>query len=331
MAVLLTGAAGFIGSHLAARLLDAGRAVLGLDNFDPYYPPAFKRKNVEPLLRRSGFRLVEGDIRDASLFAAGGALERAAGSDAIEAVVHLAARAGVRASVKDPVLTADVNIGGTLHVFELARRLGVSRVLFASSSSVYGARSTVPFREDERIDRPASPYAATKAAGEMLAWTYHHLHGLDVACLRFFTVYGPRGRPDMAIRRFTRLIERGEEVSIYGDGTARRDFTYVDDIVAGVMGALERARGFRIYNLGNSATVEVRELVRIIEGALGKKARLRTLPPEPGDVPVTCAAVERAAEELGYRPSTPLAAGIEKFVAWYRAEGAALEASAGEV
>jgi UDP-glucuronate 4-epimerase len=234
----------------------------------------------------------------------------------------------VRASVKDPVLTADVNIGGTLQVLELARRRRVPRVLFASSSSVYGERSTIPFHEDERIDRPASPYAATKAAGEMLAWTYHHLHGLDIACLRFFTVYGPRGRPDMAIRRFTGLIDRGEEVPIYGDGTARRDFTYIDDIVAGLMGALERARGFRIYNLGNSATVEVLELVRLIEGALGKRARLRRLPPEPGDVPVTCASIDRAAAELGYRPATSLAAGIEEFVAWYRAEGAAMEAAA---
>jgi len=249
--VLLTGGAGFIGSHVAGRLLDGGRTVTVIDNLDPYYPAVLKRRNLASLEGRSGFRFIEGDIRDAAL------LDRIAGEAPVEAIIHLAARAGVRASVQDPIACADVNVNGTVQVLELARRRRIPRFLFASSSSVYGSRNTIPFLEDDRIDRPSSPYAATKAAGEMLAWTYHHLHGIDASCLRFFTVYGPRQRPEMAIHRFARLIDAGEEVPVYGDGTARRDFTFIDDIVSGVLAALDRARGFTIYNLGNRSTVEV--------------------------------------------------------------------------
>ncbi len=315
MTVLLTGGAGFIGSHVAERLTGTGRKVIALDSFDPYYPPQVKRRNIAGLAGRPGFRLVEGDIRDPAL------LDRLAAGEPIEAIIHLAARAGVRASVKDPLLATDVNVVGTQVLLELARRRGIRRFFFASSSSVYGDRRRVPFREDEAVDRPSSPYAATKAAGEMLCWTYHHLFGIDVTCLRFFTVYGPRQRPEMAIHRFTRLIDRGEEVPVYGDGSARRDFTYIDDIVRGVEAALDRPGGFRVYNLGNSSTVEVREVVRMISEALGKPARVKELPPEPGDVPITCASIDRAAAELGYRPATPISVGIPRFVEWYRREG----------
>lgn len=312
MAVLLTGGAGFIGSHTAERLLAAGREVIALDNFDPYYPAEMKRRNLAGLTGRPGFRLVEGDIRDAGL------LNRLADEAPIEAILHLAARAGVRASVEDPILCAEVNVTGTTRLLEFARRRRIRRFIFASSSSVYGERSKVPFREDEPFDRPESPYAATKAAGEMLAFTYHRLFGLDVTCLRFFTVYGPRQRPEMAIHLFARLIDHGEEVPIYGDGTARRDFTYIDDIVSGVVAALDRAGGYHVYNLGNSATTEVRELVRLISAALGKPARLKQLPSQAGDVSLTCASIDRAAADLGYRPGTPVADGIRKFAAWFR-------------
>jgi UDP-glucuronate 4-epimerase len=311
--VLLTGGAGFIGSHVAARLLESGARTVVLDNFDPFYPLELKRRNVAALAGRPGFRLVEGDIRDAP------ALDRLASEEPFTSIVHLAARAGARPSVQEPLLYGDVNIGGTMNLLELARRRWIRRFVFASSSSVYGSRNTIPFREDEKIDRPSSPYAATKAAGELMAWTYHHLFGLDMTCLRFFTVYGPGQRPEMAIHRFTRLIEDGEDVPVYGDGTARRDFTYIDDIVRGVVASLARCSGFRVYNLGNSSTVEVREAIRMIADLLGKPARVKTLPPEPGDVPITCACIDRAAAELGFRPETPLAAGLRKFVDWFRA------------
>jgi len=314
MAILVTGGAGFIGSHLGERLLASGKELIVLDNFDPYYPRAHKERNIERLKGRDGCRFIEGDIRDAV------ALDRAAEGAVIETIVHLAARPGVRASVENPVLTFDINLCGTAQVLELARRRGIPRFIFASSSSVYGERNLAPFREEEPIVQPESPYAASKAAGEMLCWTYHKLFGLDVSCMRFFTVYGARQRPEMAIHRFTRLIDRGEELPVYGDGGARRDFTFVDDIIEGLLAAIERAKGYRIYNLGNSQTVEVREMIGLIERALGKPARVKNLPVQPGDVSLTCACIDRAARELDYCPRTAIATGIEKFVDWYRTE-----------
>ncbi len=314
MAVLVTGGAGFIGSHLGERLLASGKELIVLDNFDPYYPRALKERNLAGLRDRSGCRFVEGDIRDAA------ALDRASEGAVIEAIVHLAARPGVRASVENPVLTFDINLGGTAQVLELARRRQIRRFIFASSSSVYGERNEAPFREEEPIVQPESPYAASKAAGEMLCWTYHKLFGLDVSCMRFFTVYGARQRPEMAIHRFTRLIDRGEELPVYGDGSARRDFTFVDDIVEGLLAAIERAKGYRVYNLGNSQTVEVREMIALIARAVGKPARVKNHPVQPGDVSLTCASIDRAARELDYHPRTAISTGIEKFVDWYRAE-----------
>ena len=315
MAVLVTGGAGFIGSHLVERLLDSGREVVALDNFDPYYSPALKRRNLAGLEGRKGFRLVEGDIRDAAL------LGEISTQVPLDSIVHLAARAGVRASVEDPVLCAKVNVEGTVQVLELARRKSIRRLIFASSSSVYGERSRAPFREDEPFDHPLSPYAATKAAGEMVAWTYHKLFGTAITCLRFFTAYGPRQRPEMAIHRFTRLIDLGKEVPVFGDGSARRDFTYIDDIVTGVASALDRADGYRVYNLGCSSTIEVREMVRLLARALGKPAQVKNLPLQPGDVSLTHASIERASRDLDYHPATDIQAGIGKFVSWYRAQG----------
>lgn len=309
--ILVTGAAGFIGSHLCDALLSEGRGVVGLDDFNSFYDPAVKRRNVAGLGERAGFRLVEGDIRDSE------AVDRALGSG-VDAVVHLAARAGVRPSIEAPLLYQDVNVGGTAVLLERMRRHGVSRLVFGSSSSVYGNNAKVPFSETDPVDHPISPYAATKRAGELLCHTYHHLHGMEVFCLRFFTVYGARQRPDLAIHKFTRLIEAGEPIPFYGDGNMMRDHTYIDDIISGVLAAIDRCRGFRIYNLGNATPVSLSNLVSAIERALGRKAVLNRLPVQAGDVERTFADVSRAASELDYTPKTVLEEGLKEFVQWFR-------------
>lgn len=309
--VLVTGAAGFIGSHLVERLLARGERVVGLDNFDPFYARTIKEQNLGGARAHAAFAFAEGDIRDAPLVEG---LLRQYGA---RAVVHLAARAGVRPSVEDPALYADVNVRGTAVLLEAARRAGVFRIVYASSSSVYGAGAAVPFREDEPGE-PISPYAATKRANELQAAVHHHLHGGDLIGLRFFTAYGPRQRPEMAIHLFTRRIDEGQPVRVFGDGSARRDFTYIDDIVDGILGALDKGRGCRVYNLGESRTTRVDELVALIGDALGKPARVEYGPAQPGDVPTTFADVTRARAELGYDPRVPLADGIGRFVAWYR-------------
>ena len=311
-AVLVTGAAGFIGSHTAERLLARGERVIGLDNFDPFYDPALKRANLSAASRDPRFTLVEGDIRDAAL------LDALFAKEPVRAVIHLAARAGVRPSVEEPALYADVNVRGTTVVLESARRAGVRRVIYASSSSVYGGNTKVPFSEDDPVDHPVSPYAATKKATELVASAYHHLYGIDTIGLRFFTVYGPRQRPEMAIAAFTRRIDEGRPVPVFGDGSALRDYTYIDDIVDGVMGALDRGRGDRVYNLGESETTSLLELVRRIGEALGKEPRIEFRPAQPGDVPVTFADIARARRELGYHPAVKVAEGIPRFVAWTR-------------
>lgn len=310
-AVLVTGAAGFIGSHVTERLLGRGESVLGLDNFDEFYDPALKRQNLAAALAHPNFRLVEGDIRDARLV---GELFQTGP----RAVIHLAARAGVRPSLLQPQLYADVNVNGTIVVLEAARRAGVKRFVYASSSSVYGGNTKVPFAEDDPVDHPVSPYAATKKATELVAHTYHHLYGIEALGLRFFTVYGPRQRPEMAIARFTELIDRGQPVPLFGDGSARRDYTYIDDIVDGVLAALDRGSGYRVYNLGESATTTLTELVGLIAAALGRTANVEHRPPEPGDVPITFADIGRARRELGYHPAVPVREGIQRYIAWYR-------------
>ena len=314
--VLVTGNAGFIGSHLVERLLDQGYSVVGFDNLDPFYDPAIKRRNLATALAHPRFTFVEGDLRRRDQVDALFAGRR------IDRVFHGAARAGVRPSLKDPLLYEEVNVRGTLHLLEAAVRHGVTNFVFASSSSVYGEQKKVPFSETDPVDAPISPYAATKKAGELMCYTYHHLYRLPVTCLRFFTVYGPRQRPEMAIHAFTRAIARGEPLSLFGDGSARRDFTYIDDIIAGVLAALDRPHPYEIINLGESQTIELRDLIRRLERIIGRSAVIKALPAEPGDVPLTYADVSKARAMLGYVPSTPVDAGLERFVAWYRTERA---------
>ncbi|MDQ7005985.1 MAG: GDP-mannose 4,6-dehydratase [Acidobacteriota bacterium] len=309
---LVTGAAGFIGSHVTDRLLERGDRVVGLDNFDDFYDPGIKRANLRRWDGHEAFRLVEGDIRDREL------VRRLMAAESVDVLVHLAARAGVRPSLEQPELYADVNVRGTTVLLEAARQAGVRRVIYASSSSVYGGNEKVPFSEDDPVDHPVSPYAATKKACEVIAHTFHHLYGLDTIGLRFFTVYGPRQRPEMAIHKFTRLIDQGRPVPMFGDGSSERDYTYIDDIVAGVLAAIDAARGCRVYNLGESATISLADLVALIGRALGREPQIERRPFQPGDVLRTWADVSRARRELGYDPQVPVEEGIERFVRWYR-------------
>lgn len=311
--VLVTGGAGFIGSHLVDRLLADGYRVVVIDDFNDFYDPQIKRQNVADHVKNSNYSLYEGDIRDI------GFLDNIFSAENIDTVVHLAARAGVRPSLAQPVLYQEVNVAGAQNIFECCRQYGVKKCIFASSSSVYGINNKIPFAEDDPIFQPISPYAATKAAGELLAHVYSHLYGIQILCLRFFTVYGPRQRPDLAIYKFTRLIDQGKPIPVYGDGTTRRDYTYIDDIIGGIMGALAyNASGYEVINLGNSQTVMLRDLIAVIEDALGKKAEIEWLPPQPGDVPRTFADISKAKRLLGYSPVTNIADGVAKFVKWYK-------------
>lgn len=310
--IYITGVAGFIGSHVAEALLRRGDRVAGLDNLDPFYARSLKARNLAILSGYPGFHFTEGDIRDED------ALRRWGDGSSPAALIHMAAKAGVRPSVADPAGYADVNVSGTVRVLSWARDRAVPRVLFASSSSVYGGNTKVPFSEDDPVDNPVSPYAATKKAGELLCHTFTHLYGMNIASLRFFTVYGPRQRPEMAIHKFTRLLFEGKEIEVYGDGTSRRDYTYIDDVVEGVLGALAAPPGHRIFNLGESATISLSDLITLLERSTGRKASLRFLPVQPGDVPVTYADIDRARAEIGYDPKVPVAEGVDRFVEWYR-------------
>ncbi len=312
MKAVVTGAAGFIGSHLTERLLKEGWTVTGVDNFDAFYDPGVKRRNLAGCLSDPSFRLVEADIRDAN------AMQDAIARDT-DVIVHLAARAGVRPSIAEPQLYMDVNINGTVVLLEAARKQNVGRFIFASSSSVYGNNRKVPFSEDDNVDFPISPYAASKKAGELICHTYHHLYGIAINCLRFFTVYGPRQRPDLAIHKFARLIEAGKPIPVYGDGTMMRDFTYIDDILHGVMAAIDRCTDYEIFNLGESQPISVTDLISELETALGKKAIQESLPLQPGDVDRTFADVSKAEVQLGYKPSTDIRTGLARFVEWLRA------------
>lgn len=316
MRILVTGAAGFIGSHVCDQLLADGHTVVGLDNFNDMYDPALKEANIGVAQQSADFELVRGDILDTSLLAA--VFDRVRP----DCVVHLAAWAGVRPSIERPALYQKVNIEGTLNLLERCRHDGVSRFVFASSSSVYGNRDEVPFRETDNVDQPVSPYAATKKAGELLCATYHHLFGLNVHCLRFFTVYGPRQRPEMAIHKFTRLIATDQPITMFGDGSSSRDYTYVTDIAAGVVASVARCEGYRIFNLGESKTITLKDLIAAIGDALDKVPEVIELPNQPGDVVRTFADITRARTELGYAPQVGILEGIEQFVAWYRAQTA---------
>lgn len=314
MRVLVTGGAGFIGAHLCAALLARGDTVSVVDNFDPFYPERLKRRALEPLLA-GGVRLFELDIRDEPKL-------RAAFNEARpEGVVHLAALAGVRPSLDNPGAYQDVNVRGTAHVLEAARLSGVRRVALGSSSSVYGKGATPPFREDALIDSPLSPYAASKTATELLGRTFNHLYGLEIAALRFFTVYGPRQRPDLAIHKFARRMLAGQPLPFFGDGSTRRDYTWVDDIVKGVIASLEVPLQYETLNLGGAQTNSLTDLIRLLEEALGVPALLDRQPAQAGDMVLTSADVTRAGQVLGYAPSTPLREGLRKFAEWIRGEG----------
>lgn len=311
MRILVTGGAGFIGSHLVEKLLGAGHEVSILDDFNDFYDPAIKRANLAGIAGDAAVHRI--DLRDAA------AVRALFHREKFDAIAHLAARAGVRPSISQPQLYYDTNVSGTLHLLDAARQTGIERFIFASSSSVYGISKTVPFSEDLHLTQTISPYAATKIAGEFLCSTYSHLYKMRVVALRFFTVYGARQRPDLAIHQFTRRIDAGEPIEQFGDGSTRRDYTYIDDILQGVLAAFDyHGPLFDIFNLGESQTIELRELIAALEHLLGKKARIHQLPDQPGDVPLTCADISKARKLLGYHPSTPLLAGLPKFIEWFR-------------
>ena len=311
--MLVTGGAGFIGSHLVDCLLDEGGwRITVVDNFNNFYSPALKRSNIQEHLQNPSYQLCEVDICDLD------ALRQIFSTANFDCIVHLAARAGVRPSIEEPLLYAAVNVQGTLNLLELAREFNVRQFVFASSSSVYGINTKVPFSEEDSIARPISPYASTKAAGELLCHTYSHIYNIRCVCLRFFTVYGARQRPDLAIHKFTRLISENKPITVFGDGTTRRDYTYIDDIITGVRAAIDYDKSlYEIVNLGESRTVELSELISLLENALNKRAIIQRLPNQTGDVPQTFADVTKARQLLGYNPQTPIELGITRFVEWF--------------
>ena len=326
--ILLTGGAGFIGSHLTRRLLARGDRVTALDNFNDFYDPARKRENIAAFLEHPAYRLIEGDLLDAVLVESifrGASADPGPGHEPsrepLTGVIHLAARAGVRPSLQEPILYEEVNCIGTLRLLEAARRWGPQVFTFGSSSSVYGINSKVPFSEDDPINQPISPYATTKRSGELLCFNYHHLYDLKLSCLRFFTVYGPAQRPEMAIHKFTDLIARGETIPLFGNGESRRDYTYVDDIVDGILAAHDTAPEFEIFNLGGAETTRLVDLVAWIGEALAVEPRIEYRPEQPGDVPITYADVSKAGRLLGYSPKVPIREGLRRFVAWFQDHG----------
>lgn len=307
---LVTGGAGFIGSHLVDRLLAEGWQVTVIDNFDPFYDPAVKLRNIAPHREYKNYKLIEADILDMITL-------RESLNGSYDVIVHLAAKAGVRPSIQDPIGYQEVNVRGTQNLLELAREWGVKQFVFASSSSVYGVNPNVPWREDDCVLMPISPYAATKVAGELLGHVYSHLYGIRFIVLRFFTVYGPRQRPDLAIHKFARLMLKGKPIPVYGDGSSRRDYTYIDDIIHGVRAAMDyTATLYEVINLGNNHTVSLMEMVQALEEVLGVEAKLEFLPPQPGDVPQTWADVEKAGRLLDYKPMIYLESGLAKFWKW---------------
>jgi len=315
--LLVTGAAGFIGSHLSQALLAEGHQVVAVDNFCDYYERSWKELNVKFVAAGGGsrFHLEELDVCD------GPAMEKIISQSKPTAILHIAGMAGVRPSIEQPAYYARVNVEGTIQVLQAAVRNNVKKFLFASSSSVYGNRKEIPFSEDSAVNEPISPYAASKRAGELICYTYWHLYRLPCFCFRFFTVYGPRLRPDLAIHKFTRLITQHKPIPFFGDGSTARDYTYVDDICAGLLSAVERCDRYRIYNLGNNRPISLTEMVHALETAIGQPAILDRQPMQPGDVEITCADISRASAELGYQPKTTLPEGIKKFVQWFREFG----------
>ena len=312
MKILVTGGAGFIGSHVCEALVNRGDNVVCVDDFNDYYEPKVKENNIKELMKNSNFKLYRADIRYFNSL--NGIFEK----ETFDRVVHLAARAGVRPSIKNPLLYEEVNVKGTINLLELSRKYKIKNFVFGSSSSVYGINKKVPFSESDEVNDIISPYAATKRAAELMCNVYHRLYGLKITCLRFFTVYGPRGRPDMAPHKFTKLIDEGKEVQVYGTTASKRDYTYIADIVDGIIVAVDKDLPFEIINLGNSKTVELKHLISVIENLVGKKAKIKQLPEQPGDVPLTYADISKARKLLGYAPKASIENGMGLFVEWYK-------------
>lgn len=312
MRILVTGGAGFIGSNLTEFLLNEGHNVDCVDNFNDYYDPSIKRNNLVNVLQNPCFILYETDIINYET------LSEIFQSHKYDIVVHLAARAGVRPSIAQPLLYEKVNVQGTIHLLELCKKHDIKKFIFASSSSVYGANKKVPFSESDPVDNPISPYAATKKAGELICHTYSKLYNISISCLRFFTVYGPRQRPDMAIHKFTHLINSNKPIPVFGDGKSRRDYTYIDDIIQGIYAAMNNCDGYNIYNLGESQTISLLSLIQLIEKNLNIKAIIDHKPKQPGDVPITFADISNAQKNINYSPHVPVEIGIKKFVEWYQ-------------
>ncbi len=312
MDIMVTGGAGFIGSHLCQRILSLGHNVICFDDFNDYYDPAVKEDNIRELADDSRFTLFRAGITDRK------AVDEIFSSNNIDIVIHLAARAGVRPSLADAALYEKVNVGGTINLLDSCRDRGIKKFIFASSSSVYGGNMKMPFSETDRVDSPVSPYAATKKSGELICYTYHHLYDISVFAFRFFTVYGPRQRPEMAIHRFTRHIFEGRPIEVFGDGSTSRDYTYIDDIVNGLINSLDLVCGYEVINLGNSYPVKLDRLIRMIQEASGRKADIRYTELQPGDVPATFADIEKARKLIKYKPGTTMEEGLGLFMDWYK-------------
>jgi UDP-glucuronate 4-epimerase len=310
--ILITGGAGFIGSQLADKLLGEGHRITVLDNFDNFYSSKIKMKNIEQALKNKNYLLVDGDIRDKNI------LRVIFSNNKLDVVIHLAAKAGVRPSIEHPVVYFDVNVNGTLNLLEIMREYSLNNMIFASSSSIYGNNKTVPFSENDRVDNPISPYAASKKAGELLCYTYHHLYNFNIFCLRFFTVYGPRQRPDLAIHKFAKLIFDGEPIQVFGDGNSCRDYTYIDDIVQGICSAIFKVKGFEIINLGDSKTINLKKMIKTLEAEIRKKAKIEFLQEQLGDVQQTYANINKAKKILNYNPNYFFEDGIKEFIKWYK-------------
>jgi len=312
MHIVITGGAGFIGSHLTDKLLALGHKVSVIDSFSPFYDISIKRRNLQKALENKNFSLFEVDICNTDSISEIFVLNN------FDLVVHLAAKAGVRPSIMLPQAYFNVNVNGTLNILEACVKQKINKVVFASSSSVYGNSSDVPFRETQNVDNPISPYAASKKAGELICHNYHHLYGLNIFALRFFTVYGPRNRPDMGMYKFCRAIDEGKTIQLYGDGNPRRDFTYIEDIIDGIVRSIENVNGYEVFNLGESRTISVKDLIKVFEDVMGKKAITKNMPMQPGDVFETYADVSKAREMLGYNPQTDIPTGVKKLHEWYQ-------------
>jgi UDP-glucuronate 4-epimerase len=312
MDILITGGAGFIGSHLSEKIISLGHRVICIDDFNDFYDPAIKEDNLKSIIDKDNFRLYRTDILDKK------AIENIFSAHNIDIVIHLAARAGVRPSLANAELYEKVNVQGTINLLENCRGNGIRKLIFASSSSVYGGNKKIPFSETDKVDNPVSPYAATKKAGELICYTYHHLYDISIFAFRFFTVYGPRQRPEMVIHKFTRNIFEGTPLEVYGDGSSSRDYTYIDDIVSGIINSLDLVYGYEVINLGNSYPVTLLDLVGLLREKSGKKAEVRHLEMQPGDVFTTFADIEKARKLIKYDPETTIEDGIEYFIDWYR-------------